>query len=148
MALADIADLGNGLARQHGPGGIAWRVEQKGAGFRRDGAFEIGGLEMEAIVGIDAHRNGDAACRGDDAFVSGVVGIGHQHFVAQFNGCLQGHEQGGLRAGEEDELLGADGAAGAFGILRREAVEEFGFAAAGGVFIAAGAHLGVHHIHD
>ena len=148
MTLADIADLSNGFARQHGPGGIARRVEQKGAGFRRNGAFEIGGLEMEAIVGINAHWHGDSACCCDHAFIGGVVGIGHQHFVAQFNGCLQGHEQGGLRAGEEDELLGADGATGASGILRREAVEEFGFAAAGGVFVTACPHLGVHHIHD
>ena len=61
MALADIADLGDCLAREHGPGGIARRVEQKGAGFRRDGAFEIGGLEMEAVVGIDAPR--ERQCR-------------------------------------------------------------------------------------
>ena len=96
---------------------------------------------MKALIGINAHRHGDAPRRGDDAFIGSVIGIGHQHFVADIDHRHHRRVEGCLGAGQVDELVFVNGATGLARVDARQSTPGIGLAAALGITRAAGPHL-------
>ena len=100
------------------------------------------------MIGIDPHRHGDAARRGDDPFIGGVIGIGHQHLIAHIDDRRHRGIECCLGAGQVDELILVNGAAGLARIEAGKGAPGIGLASAFGITRTASPHLLFGDIHD
>ena len=140
------ADLANGRdfgAGQRGAAGVMRVVQQQHAAIGRDRGFQRGGGQVKAPRRVQRHRHQFGARRAHDGLIGGVIGIGDQHLVARPDQRHHRRVKRGLRAGDDQHILGRDLAAAALAVFRRQRRQQFRLAPAVGIAGAAGAHGGI-----